>query len=176
LTESPTVVTEAARWPSLVGIVPVAATLLLLGTEAIIGPSAGIAVAGGAIAVALVTQHRRLVRFAWIGTVGLVGSGLALASTAPFSLPTALLAGLVGVATLLWVACHGPPARDVREVAHGLLMPALAVLVAVVASVALPVTQQSAGVAGALLVAALVAAAYLLGSAGRLHRESPLPS
>lgn len=176
LTESAAGLAGPASWFRWIGIVPVAASLFFLGAETSIGPSAGFALVLAAIALALVTQHPRVARVGWIGTVGLVGTGLALASTAPFSLTTALLAGLVGVSTLLWVACHGPPARNVQEVVPGLLLPALAVLLAVVASVALPVTEQSAGVAGALLVVALGAVAYLLASAGRLHRERPLPS
>lgn len=164
------------RWGWQPALFPAAAPLFVLGAQGSAGLPLASLVVGVALAAAWVTRHPRLARFDGLGWVALLGSAAGLASVAPFSLTTALVAGLVGLTSLLWIASAGPPRRALQAVAPGLLLPTIGLLVALAASVALPVGRQYAGVAGALLVAALLAVTYLLATTGRHPTEGPLPS
>jgi hypothetical protein len=96
----------------------------------------------------------------WAGGPPLLVLGYATV-VAPVTLANEFLAGAAGLALLLWLAAEPYPRGQWRLAGGTLVLPALAVAVAALASIALPTSQDFLGVAGGLLVAELLFAGWL---------------
>jgi hypothetical protein len=116
-----------------------------------------------------VGTRRRVAAYAPVPVV----AALALeAVRAPVGLGTELVAGLAGLAFLLWLA--DDPSRPVGGSLRSLptvAVPALAVGIAWSSTLFLPAGAVPLGVAGALLALSLAVVAFLLGSPAVFDRE-----
>jgi len=94
------------------------------------------------------------------------------AATAPAGFGTELLAGLAGLAFLLWLG--DDPARPAGGAARSvpvIALPALALGIAWTSELFLPAGTVPFGVAGALLAVVLAAVAFLMGRPSLFDRE-----
>jgi hypothetical protein len=97
-------------------------------------------------------------------TVAVIPMVLALGTLtlyAPLTLPSEILAGGIGLALLLWLASEPYPRGRWVDASAALVIPMLAMLVGVLASLLLPSAQDYLGVAATLLVAELLFAGWL---------------
>ncbi len=157
-------------------------SLVLLGaTASLFGLLGGLPLGEG-IAVVLVgvaaggvlqrlRSHARLRSLAPVPVV----LGLALvALDSVFGLLPELLAGLSGVALLLWLADDPDrPAGGVGRARLTIAVPGLALGIAWAGALLLPSNSASLGVAVALLVFVIVAVAFLIGQPSTFDREEP---
>lgn len=107
-----------------------------------------------------------------------VVAGIAtVAIASPLGLVPELVAGVSGIAVLLWLADDpGRPAGGVGRAQTALSIPALALGIAWASAFLLPSSSASLGVAVGLLVFVIAAVAYLFGRPTLIDREEPLPS
>lgn len=147
--------------PELGALLLIALLGIVLGFSASIGALLGLAiaavgVAGGALVHRALGERGR----SWATVPMLVALG-ALTLFAPITLPSELLAGAMGIAVLLWLASEPYPRGRWVDASAALVVPMLAVLVGVLASVLFPSAQDFLGVAAGLLVAELLFAGWL---------------
>jgi hypothetical protein len=143
-----------------------------LGALAQVGPIAGILVGGGggiAWALAVPSLQRKV---GWIAPLGPIALLVLLATIARPGLPSESLAGVAALAVLAAGAPRMARSSSLGPRLAALVLPALALGIALGASVAFPVGQQSIGFAVLFLVGALVALGWALGRPESL----PLPS
>ena len=157
-----------ATAPARIGFRPEVGALLLLallgivlGLSASIGPLLGLAIAAAGVAVGAIT-HRALGEGgrSWATVPMLLALGF-LTLLAPITLTSELLAGGLGIALLLWLASEPFPRGRWVDASGALVVPMLAVVVGVLASVLFPSAQDFLGVAAGLLVAELLFAGWL---------------
>jgi hypothetical protein len=134
---------------------------MLLGISTSLGPLLGLALpALGVVGAVLV--HRLLGERGrtWAAVPLLLTLG-GLTLYAPVTLPSEMLAGGLGLGVLLWLASEPYPRGRWVDASGALVVPMLAVLVGVLASLLLPSAQDYLGVAAGLLVAELLFAGWL---------------
>ncbi|HEV2317693.1 MAG TPA: hypothetical protein VGV89_08995 [Thermoplasmata archaeon] len=134
---------------------------IALGLSASTGPVIGIAVAALGVAVGALI-HRSIGERARTAAVApMIATFGLLALWAPITLTSEVLAGGIGIGLLLWIASEPYPRGRWVDASGALLLPMLAVLVGVMASLLLPSAQDFLGVAAGLLVAELLFAGWL---------------
>jgi hypothetical protein len=147
--------------PESVALLLLIGSGLLLGLGASPGPLAGVAIASAGIGGGVLLRRflpsggRTLSALPILAGVGTV------CALDPISVVGELLAGGAGLALLLWLASEPFPRGRWRDAAGALVVPSLAVLVGVIASVALPGAPNAFGAAAGLLVAEILFAAWL---------------
>jgi len=156
-------------WPtasSVVAVVPVAGPLVLV--AAISGNLAVPLLIVVAIAAAAAVLLRPIdpVRGPAIASLPLVAGLGAAAAAAPAGPATEALAGLAAVGLLAWLALSDRTTARLAPALSGLLLPGLALGVALAVSSLLPAARQSVGVAALLPVGALALLGYSLLRAG----------
>lgn len=166
----------ASRSPSrrlgAVGLVAVALPGLALAVGSRLGPLAGLAALavglGGSIAL-------RFTRASWgrdVAPLPILGGLGLLVFASPLTLFAELLAGVAGVAVLVWAA--DDPDRLPGGVVRGAsvaLLPAGAVAVAWASVLLLPAGVASLGIGAGLIAAVLGAIAFLAGRPDAFDRE-----
>jgi hypothetical protein len=145
---------------------------IALGSQSSFGLLFGIAFTAGTVAIGAYLRYRggayRLfgLEFPLIGLI--VASGWTR-----ISVLTELLAGAVGLLYLLWLADDAPPAPEsTRNVVQALALPALALGVALVSSLLVPVTSLLIGATAGILVALLLGVAWLFDHPEALHSKA----
>jgi len=141
---------------------------MVLGLSSSIGALGGVAVAALGVVGALVVHRGLGERGRTLAAVPMVVAFGLLAVTAPITLPSEMLAGGVGLGLLLWLASEPYPRGRWVDASGALVIPMLAVLVGVIASLLLPTAQDYLGVAAGLLVAELLFAGWLYSHPGEL--------
>jgi hypothetical protein len=147
------------------GDVPIARLLVALLPCAVptaVAAFAWSSLAGPALAVLLIASAAavllRQLAIEWgafLGVVPLVAAvALTAVTTSPGAAPEALL-GLGGLGLLVWLGATEPVAPPIPRLVDGLVVPGLALGVALAVSTLLPVARQSVGVAAILLAVAL---------------------
>ena len=154
------------------GLAGSAAVALLLGYESALSPPVGllIAAAGLAATTAMRAGPAPGVREFAIGP--LLAALAVVAITAPLSAVSELLAGLGGVAAIVWVV--DDPDRAPGGLARGattIAIPALAVGIAWSSALLLPGGTLTFGITAALLVLVLAGVAVLLGRPDLFDRD-----
>jgi hypothetical protein len=127
------------------------------------GPSAPLAIAAliGALALTVVLRTLRRARDVWIlPALGLAGG---LVFLAPIAFVSELLAGALGLVLLSWIALGPFGSTPFTDRGRGLLLPGVALALALSATLVLPGGPALVGVASGLLAAILIALAYLSG-------------
>ncbi|MCI4360472.1 MAG: hypothetical protein L3J91_02105, partial [Thermoplasmata archaeon] len=140
-------------------------------------PALALLVLGVALALTLLARKLAADRGAFLSVTPLVGAVAFVAVTAaPGAAPEALL-GLGGLGLLVWLGATEPIAPRLPRLMDGLLVPGLALGVALSISTLLPVARQSVGAAAILLVAALGLVGWgLLQTGGDPAAEAVPPS
>ena len=139
-----------------------------LGLSASPGPVVGIAVAALGVAAGALVHRAWGEKARTVAVAPMLAAFGLLALWAPVTLPSELLAGGIGIGVLLWIASEPYPRGRWVDASGALLLPMLAVLVGVVASLLLPGAQDYLGVAAGLLVAELLFAGWLYAHPGEL--------
>lgn len=132
----------------------------------------GALLAVGGVTLAAILRSRPTGPDAAYAPVPALGALVVEAAFAPVGFGTELLAGLAGLAFLVWLA--DDPARPSGGPLRGfptITVPSLALGIAWSSALFLPAGAIPLGVAGALLALALAAVAFLVGSPALFDRE-----
>lgn len=164
--------------PEWVALLLLVAAGFLLGIGSSVGPLLGIAIPSLGIVVGLLVRRFLPVVGRTLSTIPIVAGLSVVAAYDPISAVGELTAGGAGLALLLWLASEPYPRGRWMDVVGALLLPSLAVLVGILASVALPGAPDAFGAAAGLLVTELLFAAWLYSHPGELADagRSPAPS
>ncbi|MCI4346064.1 MAG: hypothetical protein L3K07_04855 [Thermoplasmata archaeon] len=147
--------------PESVALLLLVASGLALGLNASLGPLVGLALPSAGIGGGVLLRRYLPAQGRTLSAIPiLVGIGTVCALD-PIGVVGELLAGAAGLALLLWLASEPFPRGRWRDAAGALVVPSLAVLVGVVASVALPGAPNAFGAAAGLLVAEILFVAWL---------------
>lgn len=137
----------------------------LFALAALSGSAVGVAIAAGGVGTSFVLRRwKRGPGLEFAGIPALLALALLAASVAPT--PAAeLVAGLSGLAFLFWLGVSGPTGASWLGRIGALVLPGLALGIAIATSLALPgvPTGEGVGIATALVVGTLLLAALALG-------------
>ncbi|MCI4334183.1 MAG: hypothetical protein L3K04_00885 [Thermoplasmata archaeon] len=162
--------------PESVALLLLVATGVLLGLSASVGALEGVAIPSAGIVGGLLCRRFLPGVGRTLSAIPIVAGLGAVAALDPISAPGELLAGGAGLALLLWLASEPFPRGRWRDAAGALLLPSLAVLLGILASVALPGAPNAFGAAAALLVTEILFAAWLYGHPAELADAGRSPA
>jgi hypothetical protein len=150
----------------------------LLGADSAVGPLLGVAIPSVGIVGGLLCRRFLPVAGRTLSTIPIVAGLSVVAALDPISATGELTAGGAGLALLLWLSSEPYPRGRWMDVVGALLLPSIAVVIGIVASLALPGAPNAFGAAAGLLVTELLFAAWLYSHPGELADagRSPTPA
>ncbi|MCI4354401.1 MAG: hypothetical protein L3K06_03445 [Thermoplasmata archaeon] len=157
------------------GVLPAAAPLLLLAIAWEGDPFLSLLVVAVAMGVAVAARATEYAGAGVIAGVLVLGAIAYVAGTAfPDTLSEALL-GTAALGAVVWVAIATPEGPSLSVAARGLVLPGLALGIALSVSFLLPVAEQSVGIAVILLVGALALLGWSILRVGPVPNAAAVP-